>query len=148
MPTVGNNAGRRLLHSTSTLCSTTSRYNIDDDKIDGKTAHILYDYLRGASNFLPSNQLIEKIIAASNGNSVMSLGYGLELKRNFVLTATESYMGVWCTIRISPDGYSASTRGKNIDLRKYPIFELQRVLVVQIYLKRLQELYPIKEKTR
>ena len=141
MPT----AGRNLLHGTSTLCSTTSRYNVDDDKIDDKIAIFLHNYLKGRSNFLPSDQLLEKIVASSGKNSAISLGYGIEVTRDFALTAIESYKGVLCTIKISPDEYSAYARGKDINLRKYPIYDLMNILVVQRFLAKAKEKFAPKK---
>ena len=145
MPSAGKKIGRKLLASASSLCSTTSRYNNNDTNIDDKIVHILSDYLKGGYPYLPSEELMERVFDSSCGNHVISLGYGLELTKNFVLTATEFYRNVWCTIIISPDGYSAHTRGGNIDLRKYPIYDLMNILVVQRFLAKTKEKFTSKK---
>ncbi len=119
----------------------------DCDDVDSKMAHILYDYLSGNSNYLPSFKLVEKA-SRTKSEKVLSQGYGIELSTDFVLTSYKKLKNGFSRIdRITEDSYiSYITSGSHnwlLDLTKYPIFDNAKVIVVQNFLKKLKELYPV-----
>ncbi len=121
-------------------------YMYDKHIVDSKMAYILYLYLNDKFDSLPNFKLVEDAINISTSETTISLGYGIDISKDMTLTY-KSFLanGSIRTDIITPDSYIAFSgkRSRLINVDKWPIFDINRVRVVQNYLRRLKEIYPI-----
>ena len=142
---------KQYVYDAFTIKPYKAAYMYDRFVIDNKMAHILYNYLMCNSDFLPSFKLVETAISTSTVEDMISLGYGIDVSRDMIVTyksITET--GSTRSDVISPDGYEAfvGKKDKIIDFNRYPMFREDRIATVQNYLRRLRELYPVEEKKK
>lgn len=115
-----------------------------DLESDNKIAHIMYNFLTGKINQLPSYDFIEQIINNSKNNTV-SIACGLQITKDFEITIEEPVDERKFRIdTITPDEHTAifiSDAGvRNIDLDELPKFSSQRVAYLQKYLSDFYQL--------
>ena len=100
-----------------------------------------YEFLLGKSNKLPTHEFLSKITALAQYDlETISIGYGMIISKNLTLTIDTLLEDERRTDRITADSYSAykydssSTRAIDIDVEKYPLFNISRIKAVQNYL--------------